>query len=743
MRYTAFLLGAIICMLSAAVIADTEFDKRLHDNYALVDIDLLGNTGKVAQINDFTYTKDVATFHFKEGRIHLLRYVMGRPTLVLFTGQGHADIDIPSHVERQSMFTVAKDSVISEDFEECLIRMADDLDLLLEEKFTFKDEQLSWRDFNVAKDKQCEFFFKPNIQHQYDNYFQLLRSAYERDAHGYFWIDFNRYQFNFDPNRPEQVRISYEHEGGHTVATDGAVFQRKDRNIYSDDAMSDMVYPTATLSKYGEIEMGGLDGMSVTGGYGGIRLLVNVDSLRFVSLFLHFNLKPDSIFFNDQPVGFHHRKDFRFIGILLPQYHYRGDTLDLKLWYRGKNFDCLFPYVENPQPALHEITFIVPKGFNYIVPDRSVTEPYDGKFEKFTVSTSRPYNTFCIQGYATGFDTLTVVSDLGISVNFLKSRHIKKGQNCFISDALYETTTLDAFNFYCSRIGGPVGTFVENVYPEGFLLTMPGMIKLPQLACVTEGSYTAVGGFHILAGNAVARQWYGALVQPASDRENWLSFAVPEYLSLLFIQNDLDGGEFYSNLVAKRDSIYTLHERIWDLPLVVGNRASQTIPINTIRINKGVWVLHMFRMMMFDTETGSDRSFLKFMHELTFLANSKKFTNTDILRLAEKHYGDKLDWFAQQWLYGVNYPSFDVEYSIEDRSGEFFVTVNVEARGVRDDFKMPVILRVGENDESVFVRQMIHGGKSSFELGPFAKKPKDFHFNEYFSVLSKDNVSKK
>ena len=38
---------------------------------------------------------------------------------------------------------------------------------------------------------------------------------------------------------------------------------------------------------------------------------------------------------------------------------------------------------------------------------------------------------------------------------------------------------------------------------------------------------------------------------------------------------------------------------------------------------------------------------------------------------------------------------------------------------------------------------MIPGGVSSFELGPYAKKPKDFHFNEYFSVLSKDNVGKK
>ena len=62
--------------------------------------------------------------------------------------------------------------------------------------------------------------------HTYDNYFQLLRSVYERAEDGYFWIDFDRYVYSFDPNRPEEeVVVAYEHEGGDTEPTNGAVLQ--------------------------------------------------------------------------------------------------------------------------------------------------------------------------------------------------------------------------------------------------------------------------------------------------------------------------------------------------------------------------------------------------------------------------------------------------------------------------------------------------------------------------------------
>ena len=60
------------------------------------------------------------------------------------------------------------------------------------------------------------------------------------------------------------------------------------------------------------------------------------------------------------------------------------------------------------------------------------------------------------------------------------------------------------------------------------------------------------------------------------------------------------------------------------------------------------------------------------------------------------------------------------------------------------EFKMPVVIRVqAESGESVYRREMIEGVQDSFELGPFAFTPKEITFNEFHSVLSKDNVKKK
>ena len=59
-------------------------------------------------------------------------------------------------------------------------------------------------------------------------------------------------------------------------------------------------------------------------------------------------------------------------------------------------------------------------------------------------------------------------------------------------------------------------------------------------------------------------------------------------------------------------------------------------------------------------------------------------------------------------------------------------------------FQMPVIMRVQSSQgESVYERRIIAAPHTNFELGPYSFKPKEMTFNEYHSVLSRDNVKKK
>jgi hypothetical protein len=716
----------VLALACSAATAESDFFKQFKKNYKILDQDLLNNAGEIGLIQNFVYHKDVATFTFSEGKICLLRYVNGRPTTAIFVGKGNARIDPPSHVERQSLLAVSKDSVVNEDFQTCFMRIGDDFDLRLKEKFTFERRNLNWKEFNVAKQSQGELFFKPIIDHPLDNYFELLRSLYERGGDGYFWVSFNRFVFNYDPNRAEQVRVCYQSEGSDIIAAEAAVFQKLDRGIVDDSLMSGIVYPTTSLEKAATLEMGGLDGMKIDNARSDISLMLNADSAKFISLYLHHNLKIDSMRFNDVPVEFYRRKDFAFIGVILPQYARKGDTLRFSLWYRGFNFVYALPYVENPAPAPHSITFIYPKGFNYVVPDWGKPEQLDDGRERLSVVSSRPYDRYYFQGFTGGYDTLTVTTSGGMGLNVLWPTQY----NPSIAENTYIDATRRAYDFLFENFGGPAGAFDLYIYPNGIPNRMPGLAYVPYLSVHHD-----LGGFHSIAALPIAAQWLSAAARPASDRESWIIVAVQEYLSLMAIQNNAGGEPFYTNLLERRNALYTVDERGRDMPLAVGSRA-----LPTTSVNKGAWLLHMLRWMMFDMSQNGDAAFTRFLHEVIVTMNSRSFTNADLVRLAEKYYGGSLEPFFRYWLYGVGLPEFNVTYNTHERDRKWYVTVEIASPDVEDWFEQPVIMAAVDQAGTSYIRKTLVGKKSSFELGPFTLRPNQFNYNFFYSVLSRDNI---
>jgi hypothetical protein len=715
----------------ASTQAESEFFKSFKDNYDHLGSDLANKPpAELAEISDFVYEKDVATFTFQQGKLYLLRHLDGRPTTAIFLGEGHAQIEVPSPVERQSLMYAAKDSVIDETFQMAFINFSDDFDLRLREQFTFKEAVLGWRDFN--KSQQGEFFFKPVVMHEYDNYFQLLCSHYGRKEDGFFWIDFNRYTFCYDPNRAEEVVVGYEHEGGDQECTHGAIMQRREKGIYDDYRMSDIAFPSTILSRQGELLMTGLDGKYIERAAIDLSVQIDRDSLRFVSVYLHHNLNVDSVYYDGAPADFWRRGDFAFMGVILPEYRYRGDTVNIRLVYHGKDYQMPLPFVENPKPSEHNLIFDIPSGYNYIIPAMARAESQNGKHDRYTVTPQEPYRMFEFQPYASGFDTIPLVSDIGITLSFLKSKHITKGRyDCFVPDEYYRNTTAEVFNYLTGRLGMPPATFAVWVYPE-MGRSMPGLMGVPQVQCLVDGT----GGLYMTAGNSAARQWFGSLMRPRTDREYWLLGAVPDYLSLMCVSSGVSPSVFFGELKRRRNQIYTIVENDNDKPLAGGRRLTAVH-----RMVKGDWVLHMLRYLLYDLENPSDRPFLRFLNELKVLCNNSLFTNEDVIKLAEKHYGQPLDWFFKHWLYSRNIPEYDVKLKREQRAAGQYVVADVTTKKVGPDFKMPVIIRVeSEEGQSTYHRQMIAAGQDHFELGPFPSRPKDVIFNEFFSVLSKDHV---
>jgi hypothetical protein len=730
----------LLIAFSLTVHGESEFFKKFKNDYDILDQDLLNNTAEIGAVKDFIYQKDLATFTFTEGNFHLLRFIDGRPTTAFFIGKGHAKIPVPSHVEQQGLMYASGNTEVDQDFDFCFIRMADNLDLKLKEKFPFETTNLKWEEYNMTKKEQGDIFFLPKILHDYDNYFQLLRSAYERTDNGYFWMDFNRYEFSFDPNRPEEVCVGYERKGGaELTTTKGAVMQRKERNIYDDSRMSEISYPTTILSRNVTCDFGGLDGKTINFAMADVKIQINRDSLRYLSLFLHYNLTLDSMFVDGTPVDFKRRKTFNSIGVILPRVYYKGDSLVAKVWYHGTKYFQMFPYVENLSPSPLTLKISALDDFNYIMPDIKNVKKEKGK-QFIEVETSLPYRDFFVEAYSTACQKIPMTTYLGLPLTIIKSPYFIKGNfDCFVPEDTFQVVTQQALDFMGARLGAPPGAFDFTVLPVEFKnvvpKTMPGVIEPYHEYCILDGT----GGFQYPAGREAARQWFGSLMRPVSERDLWLVDALPEYLGLMFVQGSFQKGQFYNELAYMKNRLTTIAGRGEDLPIGVGSSRIS----DTLRVIKGPWVLHMLRMVMCDVEKLSDRQFNKFMAELVYMVNNKEFTNTDVQKLAEKHYGQPLDWFFNEWVYGRNIPQYDVTYSIVPKDNQFVIDVSTTTKNVGADFKYPVIIRVGTEDgNSAYFKQMIAGATNSFQLGPFASKPKDFKFNEFFSVLSEDKVDK-
>jgi len=719
-------------LLIPAAHAESQFFKDFMRDYNTLNQDLLNHTGQVAEIKDFTYTKDVATFTFHEGIIHLLRYVDDRPTTAIFIGRGEARVEIPSHIERMSLWSTAGDSTVMTEFETCFIRFADDFDLALSEQFTFSPDELSWENYNIgAKKPKGEFFFQPRIAHTYDNYFELLRSHYDRGPDGFFWIDFGRYTFGFDPNMAEEVTVGYEKQGIDLSAYEVVHMQRQERGIYEDSLMSQIDYPTTPLMRTGTIEMSGLEGKNVAKADVTMKLAMNRAHSNFVSLFLDSNLTLDSLTVEGYKVDFKRRRDFRFIGAYIPNEYATLDTIDFTFHYHGNNFEFIMPFVENPAATFHDLTFYTPKGFNYFMPGMSEAEP-QGKHWVFTCRPQQAYDRFKFECYASGVDTVTIMNEAGPKLNFLEWELMdKKYSNCVIPHGDYQGAISAAVAYMTKSLGPRLWTQEMTVSPWRYC-NMPGLLGAPQIACVTEGEGEAFGGFNQVAGKAAGGQWFGEFMQRASDRERWITESAADYMNIMYLEDTL-ANVAYSNLLHRVDSLKMKQEQGDEAPLAIGNRVHRIE-----RTNKGMWIFHMLRMLMKDLETGSDQRFRRFMNELSVYSGLKPISNHEFLKLAEKHCQQPLDWFARQWIYGFGYPHYTARYQPVERDGQWFVegSLEIKGKGIKADFMPVVVVRVAlENGESKYFRERMGNG-SKISLGPFDSKPDEMVFNEFYSILA-------
>jgi len=223
-----------------------------------------------------------------------------------------------------------------------------------------------------------------------------------------------------------------------------------------------------------------------------------------------------------------------------------------------------------------------------------------------------------------------------------------------------------------------------------------------------------------------SHQWWGHKVAWKSYHDQWISEGFATFSGTLYIQfsHGAQGSKDYKDRfqynrkrMLEVDDKHHVRESVG--PIWLGHRLNSAESPSADQLliyEKGGFVLHMLRMMMLDQRdpTGdADHKFKMMMRDFTQTYDNKAASTEDFKAIAEKHMiqdmnldgNGRLDWFFNQYVYGIGLPTYQFKYTLTDAGGgQWKVNGTVTQSGVPDGWKdvLPIyieynkqIIRIG------------------------------------------------
>jgi hypothetical protein len=284
----------------------------------------------------------------------------------------------------------------------------------------------------------------------------------------------------------------------------------------------------------------------------------------------------------------------------------------------------------------------------------------------------------------------------------------------------YTTTAVQEFSYFINLYGLPPSQRLTVVELPGD--TLP-YLWAPEIAGLAGPSITEKTNYRLLA-DAIAHQWWGVSVSPASKDDWWLSDGFARYSEAMYVENAAGGAG--------------LEEAVKDMS--VGALAYDTVPLSSaskldifstefqsLATDKGAMILHMLRWVL-----GEDK-YNKTMREFAGEFAGKSATTDDFRTVAEKNYGEQLTWFFSQWSDSTGAPEFKVKYTTYRIGGNFAKEAKAQQErtpGFRvtgeisqdlDLFRMPVDLRIDTDGKTENKRVEVVGTTSAFSIETFGR----------------------
>jgi hypothetical protein len=274
--------------------------------------------------------------------------------------------------------------------------------------------------------------------------------------------------------------------------------------------------------------------------------------------------------------------------------------------------------------------------------------------------------------------------------------------------AAYAETAVKEFTYFITLYGPPASNVLRVVeLPDD---TVPSTWA-PELAAMASRGITQRTNYRLL-GNAIAHQWWGVSVSPASRDDWWLQDGFARYSEARYVESAAGANG--------------LQEMVKDMS--VGALSYDTVPMSqagkldlyspefqSLTTDKGAMILHMLRWVV------GDQKFDQTMRDFASQYAGKTVTADDFKNLAEKTYGDKLTWFFSQWLDSTGAPEFKSKYTIYRLgNNKGFRSVGQITQDL-DLFRMPVELKIDTDGKSEEKRIDVVGTDSAFTVDTFGR----------------------
>jgi hypothetical protein len=738
--------------------------------------DVSYDENKVAEVENLVLKRDVAVFRLNEGRMHLFESVGRRIIGAFFVGEGVFEFSPPTEIERYQLKRFTGHESLSEEFEELYILFSDSTGVELERNLTFPSAEML-RAPKFKKKDAPERFLKETGGNLWTRVLADILAdssylaSYPDRICGFFYVDIKakdlgRLFFTFDPKKVEEVSLRKPDPRPGMKGCDLVCsFHR------SED------YSSSPLDENTPVPHEDKDEIRVTH----YKMEVKVDikeelyanvEMEFECLtdgvrVIDFNLVPheyleikrieneqgDSLYFVRE------KKDQSGVCVFLSRPTQSGETRKLTFKYYAKEIirqDWLgdlyirsstswYPQYGYLKRATYDLTFKCPKGYQLISIGEKTDEWVEGDslctrwVEEIPVSMAS-FNYGKFETYEMELEGIPSVCVYHLAESHRKMiTRYKKSKESVAADVV------NSLSFFQTIYGDcPFSNIAATEIPSFYGQGLPGLLRLSwgTFAADEEIQETRFRTESFRA-HEVSHQWWGHVVGWETYHDQWISEGFAEYSGAWYAQmSTRDNEEFFEELKEWRDDIlgkgFKWAEGSKVGPIWLGRRlnSSKSSDYSTLIYEKGAYILHMLRNIMMDYDNKSDDKFKEMMGDFAKTFRGQNACTDDFKTIVEKHMNEDMDWFFDQWVYGVDIPTYVFSYDVEQVADKYVVSCEITQENVPEDFKMwvPVLLDFG-NDMYAVLRLRVDKPTNKYQLPRAPLPPREVILNPFHAVL--------